>query len=139
MGKPGKFQHQITAFVVTHRMRLEKGALNFFVFWQGIGFVNFLRKRLHKPSPVDPEILIWTVCEYFNITEDWIVSKSRSAHIAYPRQIAMFFLREDTDLPLKAIALRLGRKDHSTKTPQQKPERSALNWPCLNQSEAFSF
>ncbi len=66
------------------------------------------------PKEVTPNLIIDVVCEHFNITNDQVVSKSRSKDIAKPRQIAMYLCKEMTDTSLDGIGALLGGRDHST-------------------------
>ena len=67
-----------------------------------------------KPREVTAELILEVVTEHFGITEEQIMSKSRSSDIAKPRQISMYLCKKLTDLPLDAIGQLLGGRDHST-------------------------
>ena len=55
------------------------------------------------------------VCEYFNITRDTLLSKSRKRQIVQARQIAMYLSRNLIDnCSLATIGAELGGKDHAT-------------------------
>ena len=55
------------------------------------------------------------VCEYFNITRETLLSKSRKRQIVQARQIAMFMSRNlITGCSLSTIGMELGGKDHAT-------------------------
>lgn len=55
------------------------------------------------------------VCEYFNITRDSLLSKSRKRQIVQARQIAMFLSRNYIPgCSLSTIGAELGGKDHAT-------------------------
>lgn len=54
------------------------------------------------------------ICNYFDITEKELDSPKRTRKIAYPRQIAMYLIREHTDLSLPKIGEIFGNRDHST-------------------------
>ena len=59
--------------------------------------------------------IVKTVCEYFNITRDTLLSKTRKRQIVQARQIAMYECRNL--LPgcsLATIGSTLGGKDHAT-------------------------
>jgi chromosomal replication initiator protein len=45
---------------------------------------------------------------------DELLSKNRSQRIAFPRQIAMYMLREESELSLPKIGEILGGRDHTT-------------------------
>lgn len=55
------------------------------------------------------------VCEYFNITRETLISKSRKRQIVQARQIAMFMSRNHIGgCSLSTIGMELGGKDHAT-------------------------
>ena len=58
--------------------------------------------------------IIETVCSYYKVDPKDLKSKSRVAHIAYGRQVAVYFLKKHTPLSLQAIGNELGGKNHST-------------------------
>ena len=61
------------------------------------------------------ELITQTVCEYFNITRDILLSKSRKRHIVQARQIAMYECRNlIQNCSLNTIGQELGGKDHAT-------------------------
>ncbi len=54
------------------------------------------------------------VGEHFELTPDELLSSSRVARIAWPRQVAMYLARELTDDSLPAIGRHFGGRDHTT-------------------------
>ena len=54
------------------------------------------------------------VCDYFNITKEMMVSKSRKRQIVQARQIAMFMSRNLINCSLQTIGAENGGKDHAT-------------------------
>ena len=64
--------------------------------------------------PPSPTLIIDTVCRYFEIDHEALVSKSREKRVAYPRQIAMYLMRELAHRSLVEIGTELGGRDHST-------------------------
>ena len=54
------------------------------------------------------------VCQYFNITMDNLLSKSRKRQIVQARQIAMYMSRNLIKCSLSTIGAEIGGKDHST-------------------------
>lgn len=54
------------------------------------------------------------VAEHFGISSSDILSSKKSRNIAHPRQICMYLCREFTDVSLKDIGAKLGKRDHST-------------------------
>lgn len=58
--------------------------------------------------------ILQTVCEYYEISEEEIVSNKKNQSIAYPRQIAMYLTRKLMDKSYKSIAEMYGKSDHTT-------------------------
>ena len=54
------------------------------------------------------------VSEHFSIKMSDMFSARRSKSVVIPRQVAMYLLREETPMILKAIGSLLGGRDHST-------------------------
>lgn len=54
------------------------------------------------------------VCDYFNLSREMLLSKSRKREIALPRQLAMYFAKEMTNATFSKIGEEMGGKDHST-------------------------
>ncbi|MBO5581417.1 MAG: chromosomal replication initiator protein DnaA [Bacteroidales bacterium] len=68
-----------------------------------------------KQSDVSIDLIVDTVCEYFNITRDILLSKSRKRQIVQARQIAMYECRNlIQNCSLSTIGAELGGKDHAT-------------------------
>jgi chromosomal replication initiator protein len=53
-------------------------------------------------------------CEHFKLTPTELLSSSRTARIAWPRQVAMYLARELTEDSLPAIGRHFGGRDHTT-------------------------
>ena len=58
--------------------------------------------------------VLQVVCEYFDITIDEMMSKSRKRQIVQARQIAMYMARSLTESSLSTIGSEIGGKDHAT-------------------------
>jgi chromosomal replication initiator protein len=54
------------------------------------------------------------VCDYFNITRDDMLSKTRKRNIVQARQIAMYMSRNLINVSLSTIGSEIGGKDHAT-------------------------
>lgn len=63
---------------------------------------------------VNTEYILSVVANYFNVTSDEILSSKRSQEIAYARHIAMYLIREFTNLSLPKIGKELGGRNHAT-------------------------
>jgi chromosomal replication initiator protein len=64
--------------------------------------------------PPSPDVIIEVVCRYFEIDREALLSKSREKRVAYPRQLAMYLMRELAHRSLVEIGNTLGGRDHST-------------------------
>jgi len=58
--------------------------------------------------------IIKTICKYYNLKKEVLLGTKRNKEIVLPRQILIFLLREELDLPYKGIAREVGGKDHTT-------------------------
>ncbi|MEE1026951.1 MAG: chromosomal replication initiator protein DnaA, partial [Acutalibacteraceae bacterium] len=65
------------------------------------------------PEPIKIDEIIFQVSKTFNVSEKDIISKRKTAAIAFARQVAMYIARETTELSYKAIGESFG-KDHAT-------------------------
>ena len=54
------------------------------------------------------------ICEGFGVSMDDLLSPSRAARVAWPRQVAMYLSRELTDQTLPAIGAAFGGRNHTT-------------------------
>lgn len=66
------------------------------------------------PRIIDHNAIRQVICETFGVTEKELDSPKRTKKIAYPRQIAMYLVREMTDYSLPKIGEIFGNRDHST-------------------------
>jgi chromosomal replication initiator protein len=55
-----------------------------------------------------------TVAEYYQVSLEDMKSKRRDKHIVFPRQVAMFVVREETPSSLPVIGQAFGGRDHTT-------------------------
>ncbi|MEA2020196.1 MAG: chromosomal replication initiator protein DnaA [Patescibacteria group bacterium] len=65
-----------------------------------------------KPPTADK--IIKTVCNYYTLKPKDLKGKRRPIRIARPRQIAMYVMRKETELPFEEIGNQLGGRDHTT-------------------------
>jgi len=73
-----------------------------------------LADLMPETEEVDPDQIIKAVANQFDVTLEELFSRSRSHRIALPRQVAMYLLREESDLSLPKIGEILGDRDHTT-------------------------
>lgn len=54
------------------------------------------------------------VCRYFNVDPDLLRGRQRDRDIVWPRQVAMYLMREETNASLLQVGHALGGRDHTT-------------------------
>lgn len=67
-----------------------------------------------RAKNISIENIIYTVANYYRISENQILSRKRTKDIALARQIAMYLAKDLTSLTLESIGLNFGGKDHAT-------------------------
>lgn len=70
--------------------------------------------KITDDTHINTEYILSIVANYFSITSDEILSSKRTQDISYARQIAMYLLREFTNLSLPKIGQELGGRNHAT-------------------------
>ena len=73
-----------------------------------------LADLLPRRSKVEPGEVVETVADAFGIDMDRMLSRERSREVALPRQVAMYLLREESNVSLPSIGETLGGRDHTT-------------------------
>ena len=68
----------------------------------------------HNTAVITDRNVIDTVSEHFGVSKEQIRGTSRKRMTVLSRQVAMYLLREETPMSLKAIGSLLGGRDHST-------------------------
>ncbi len=125
--KPLKLPHDILHYIASNinsNVRELEGALNKIMAYHQ--FKNLI-PSLESIKPliatletnaikktVSPRFIITTVAEYFDISTDDVLGKSREKRLAFPRQIIMFLLREEMKISYPSIGGELGGRDHTT-------------------------
>jgi chromosomal replication initiator protein len=109
---------------VVSNIRELEGALNRIVAYASMGAMPIgielaqavLSNVLYNPKKrqVTPERIAKVVSEYYSVPMDVLQGQKRDKAIVVPRQIAMFLMREETDVSLLRIGAELGGRDHST-------------------------
>lgn len=69
---------------------------------------------VRRAKNISIENIIYTVANYYKISENQILSRKRTREIALARQIAMYLAKDLTTLTLESIGLNFGGKDHAT-------------------------
>ena len=76
---------------------------------------RYLQEHTDEEATVlDAAEIIEQVADYFRLSEDDLLSRSRKQAVAQARQIAMYLCRELTDASYSHIGTRFGGRDHST-------------------------
>ncbi|MEO5883978.1 MAG: chromosomal replication initiator protein DnaA [Candidatus Limnocylindrales bacterium] len=109
---------------VVSNIRELEGALNRIVAYASMGAMPIsielaqavLSNVLYNPKKrqVTPERIARVVSDYYSVPMDALQGQKRDKAIVLPRQIAMFLMREETDVSLLRIGAELGGRDHST-------------------------
>ncbi len=109
---------------VVSNIRELEGALNRIVAYASMGAMPIsielaqavLSNVLYNPKKrqVTPERIARAVSDYYGVGMDALQGQKREKSIVVPRQIAMYLMREETDVSLLRIGAELGGRDHST-------------------------
>lgn len=75
-----------------------------------LALIDFSR---HGPQ-LGAEEIIEAVADHFGIDNSRILGRERSREVAFPRQIAMYLIREETGASLPKIGDTMGGRDHTT-------------------------
>ena len=67
-----------------------------------------------EPKAVTPESIIKKVAAQYGVTESDMISQRRNREVAKARQVAMYLIRELTQLSTTRIGELFGGRDHST-------------------------
>jgi chromosomal replication initiator protein len=73
-----------------------------------------LADLLPRRSELQPLEVVRRVAEAYGIPFDRMIGRDRSHEVALPRQIAMYLLREESNISLPQIGDALGGRDHTT-------------------------
>jgi chromosomal replication initiator protein len=69
---------------------------------------------LPRRNDIRPDEVIRRVADVYGVTVDRILGRDRSRQVALPRQVAMYLLREESNISLPQIGETLGGRDHTT-------------------------
>jgi chromosomal replication initiator protein len=65
-------------------------------------------------EPIDPQSIIGTVADYYDLHMDDLVARTRKRSVSQPRQVAMYLLTNELKLAPTHVGRLLGGRDHST-------------------------
>lgn len=111
------------AKIVDSNIRELEGSLIKVIAFAGISEGNLTENEIakilgkdtiSKRKKVKPREIIDAVCENFEVNIREIRGKRRTSQIATARQVAMYLLRNELDIPLVKVAKELNRSDHTT-------------------------
>ena len=68
---------------------------------------------MHDDAQLDAGIVLDSVCKYYNISKEELLSRKRTKEIALARQVAMYLIADLMPIPLASIGDIFG-KDHAT-------------------------
>jgi chromosomal replication initiator protein len=109
---------------VVSNIRELEGALNRIVAYASMGAMPItielaqavLSNVLYNPKKrvVTPERITQAVADYYGVDPEAMRGQRRDKSVVVPRHIAMFLMREETEVSLLRIGAELGGRDHST-------------------------
>lgn len=81
--------------------------------------VSFAKEKLKDiftniESTITPEKIKKEVCKYYNVKVSDIISQKKTNNIAFPRQVAMYLVREMTDFSFPNIGQLFGNRHYTT-------------------------
>jgi chromosomal replication initiator protein len=76
--------------------------------------VTALADLLPRKSEVKPDEIVKRVADTFGVSVEKMLGRDRSREVALPRQIAMYILRQESNISLPQIGETLGGRDHTT-------------------------
>ena len=118
--------NDVLSYIATHiqkNVRELEGALNRIIAFSQIynkmpdlkEVKNILNAYLSTPyRKTSPQTILKSVADFYNISINDLLKRSRKKEVVKPRQVAMFLLREETKLSFPEIGQKLGGRDHST-------------------------
>jgi chromosomal replication initiator protein len=69
---------------------------------------------VHDTVPLTIEAIQGVVADHYGISDEEMKGKRRDKHIVFPRQVAMYLIREETESSLPVIGNAFGGRDHTT-------------------------
>jgi len=73
-----------------------------------------LADLMPETKEIEPQQILNTIAQEYGISIEDLLSPSRSQRVSFPRQVAMYLLREESELSLPKIGEILGGRDHTT-------------------------
>ena len=113
----------LIATKIQRNIREIEGVLNRMLFYKEVKNVDFTIKTAEEiinevaqqlVKKISANIIIKSVADFFEISQDNLIDRSRRKEIIGPRQIAAFLLRDLVGMSYPDIGERLGKRDHTT-------------------------
>ena len=82
--------------------------------WRRAGQVLGDLLTARQPRPITPQVILDATSKMFGIPVEEIIGKKRQRPLVAARQVAMYVIRDLTDLSYPAIAREFGGRDHTT-------------------------
>jgi chromosomal replication initiator protein len=133
---------EFLANLVTTNIRELEGALNqLLAFCEMRGLEpdlqvaqTLLGNAKTRPKHISAKHIVERTARYYSIDMEDLLSPKRDKDIVYPRQVAMYLLRNELHMSFPKIANELGRKDHTTAIHSvDKIEKSSHLDPAVRQ------
>ena len=76
---------------------------------------TLLKNNASRPKKaIAVKDVVKTIADFYNIEETSIYEKTRKKEVVKPRQVIMYFLREELNISYPSIGEKLGGRDHTT-------------------------
>ena len=133
---------EFLANLITTNIRELEGALNqLLAFCEMRGLdpdiqvaQTLLGSAKSRPKHISPKHIVERTARYYSVPMEDLLSPKRDKDIVYPRQVAMYLLRNELHMSFPKIANELGRKDHTTAIHSvDKIEKSSHLDPAVRQ------
>jgi chromosomal replication initiator protein len=73
-----------------------------------------LADLIPQRNVIDANLVVNAVAAIFGVSKERLLGRDRSREVAWPRQVAMYLLREEGNVSLPQIGEALGGRDHTT-------------------------
>ncbi|MDP3724967.1 MAG: chromosomal replication initiator protein DnaA [Nanoarchaeota archaeon] len=131
------------ALKIQNNIRELEGVLNKILFTQQYKGEKITTKKVdeiiqevaHVTSKhITAQDVIKTVADFFGVSPEDLVQRSRKREIVEPRQICMYLMRDSLNLSYPHIGEKLGKRDHTTAIhAYEKISKEVTQNPQLNQ------
>jgi chromosomal replication initiator protein len=94
----------------------------------------YVAPALRESFKRKPQAIIERLCDYYNVSKDQLLSKSRDRQLVFIRHLAIYLILTKTRLTLKATGLIFGR-DHTTAIHAKRMIENYLDTNSFNKRE----